>query len=86
MVLGEYHTQGIIATVSAIDAHPALKAASPQACIGDFFFDDFHHNGAFLLSYFRAISLFGTHKDQPTDKAWYKFPRLANSRSVSVFS
>ena len=51
---------GHYATVSTIEAHPALKAASPQACIGDFFFDDFHHNGAFLLSYFRAISLFGT--------------------------
>ena len=32
---------GHYATVSAIDAHPALKAASPQASIGDFFFDDF---------------------------------------------
>ena len=36
---------GFYSTYSAIDAHPALKAASPQACIGDFFFDDFHHNG-----------------------------------------
>jgi len=51
---------GHYATTSTIDAHPALKASSPQACIGDFYFDDFHHNGAFLLSYFRAISLFGT--------------------------
>ena len=76
---------GHYATVSAIDAHPALKAASPQACIGDFFFDDFHHNGAFLLSYFRAISLFGTHKDQPTDKAWYKFPNLETQDQYQFF-
>ena len=33
-----------------IDAHPALKAVSPQAPIGDWFLgDDFHHNGAFFL-------------------------------------
>ena len=49
---------GFYATYSAIDAHPALRAASPQACIGDFFFDDFHHNGAYLLSYFRATPVF----------------------------
>jgi putative CocE/NonD family hydrolase len=39
-------------TAAAIpDAHPALKASSPQAPISDFFFDDFHHQGAFLESY-----------------------------------
>ena len=76
---------GHYATVSAIDAHPALKAASPQACIGDFFFDDFHHNGAFLLSYFRAISLFGTYKDQPTDSAWYSFPKMDTQDQYQFF-
>lgn len=35
-----------------IDAHPALKAASPQASPADMFIgDDFHHNGAFRLTY-----------------------------------
>ncbi len=67
---------GFYTTYSTIDAHPALKAASPQACIGDFFFDDFHHNGAYLLSYFRATALFGTPKNKPTDAAWYKLPDL----------
>ncbi|QMU63677.1 MAG: CocE/NonD family hydrolase [Flavobacteriaceae bacterium] len=76
---------GYYATVSAIDAHPALKAASPQACIGDFFFDDFHHNGAFLLSYFRAISLFGTYKDTPTDTAWYSFPKMNTQDQYQFF-
>ena len=76
---------GHYATVSAIDAHPALKAASPQACIGDFFFDDFHHNGAFLLSYFRAISLFGAYKDQPTDTAWYSFPKMNSQDQYQFF-
>jgi len=76
---------GHYATVSTIDAHPALKAASPQACIGDFFFDDFHHNGAFLLSYFKAISLFGTYKDTPTDKAWYSFPEMNSNDQYQFF-
>lgn len=43
---------GWLALVGAIDPHPSLKAASEQACMGDLFLgDDFHHNGAFRLSY-----------------------------------
>tara|TARA_R110002012_G_scaffold247306_2_gene422976 strand:- start:546 stop:2444 length:1899 start_codon:yes stop_codon:yes gene_type:complete len=76
---------GYYSTYSTIDAHPALKAASPQACIGDFFFDDFHHNGAFMLSYFRAISLFGTEKNKPTDSAWYKTPDLKTKDQYQFF-
>ncbi|MDP3358662.1 MAG: CocE/NonD family hydrolase [Lutibacter sp.] len=76
---------GFYATYSAIDAHPALKAASPQACIGDFFFDDFHHNGAYLLSYFRATSLFGTPKDAPSDTAWYATPDLKTKDQYQFF-
>ena len=35
-----------------IDAHPALRAASPQASPDDMFLnDDFHHQGAFRFSY-----------------------------------
>lgn len=35
-----------------IDAHPALKASSPQASPSDMWVgDDFHHNGAFRLMY-----------------------------------
>ncbi len=76
---------GHYATVSTIDAHPALKAASPQASIADFFFDDFHHNGAFLLSYFRAVSLFGAYKDQPTDTAWYALPTMDSQDQYQFF-
>jgi len=76
---------GFYSTYSAIDAHPALKAASPQACIGDFFFDDFHHNGAYLLSYFRATSLFGTQKDKPTDSSWYKIPDIKTQDQYQFF-
>jgi len=53
------------------DAHPALKASSPQAPISDFFFDDFHHQGAYLQSYTAAFGVFGYQHDKPTDKSWY---------------
>ena len=43
---------GWLALVGSVDPHPALKASSEQACMGDLFLgDDFHHNGAFRLSY-----------------------------------
>ncbi|MBS1490703.1 MAG: CocE/NonD family hydrolase [Bacteroidetes bacterium] len=53
------------------DAHPALKASSPQAPISDFFFDDFHHQGAYLQSYTAAFAVFGYQHEKPTDKDWY---------------
>lgn len=65
---------GFYATYSLLSGHPALKAVSPQAPIGDFFFDDFHHNGAYLLSYWIATALFGHEKTTPVTKDWYQFP------------
>jgi uncharacterized protein len=41
---------GFYASFGAIHAHPALKCVSPQAPIGDWFFDDIHHHGAFFLA------------------------------------
>jgi putative CocE/NonD family hydrolase len=42
---------GFYTAIGMIDSHPALKAASPQAPISDWFMgDDIHHNGAFFLS------------------------------------
>jgi uncharacterized protein len=42
---------GFFAAAGAIDAHPALKAVSPQAPQADWFMgDDVHHNGAFFLT------------------------------------
>ena len=42
---------GFYAAAGMIDAHPALKAVSPQAPQADWFLgDDTHHNGAFLLA------------------------------------
>ena len=43
---------GYTALDAVSDPHPALKASSPQASPADMFLgDDFHHNGAFRLSY-----------------------------------
>ena len=43
---------GFLVTMGMIHPHPALKAVSEQACMGDVFLgDDFFHNGAFRLSY-----------------------------------
>jgi len=76
---------GFYATYSVLSGHPALKAASPQACIGDFFFDDFIHNGAYLLSYWRATAVFGYMKDQPTKEAWYEFPDIGTEDQYQFF-
>jgi putative CocE/NonD family hydrolase len=65
------------------DAHPALKASSPQAPISDFFFDDFHHNGALLQSYIAAFAVFGYQKDKPTTEAWYN-SEMARFRESKV--
>lgn len=64
---GHYTAAGMI------DAHPALKASSPQAPpIADFFFDDFHHQGAYLESYTAAFAVFGYQKDTLTREPWYQ--------------
>ncbi|TRZ42616.1 X-Pro dipeptidyl-peptidase [Robertkochia solimangrovi] len=76
---------GFYSTYSLLDAHPALKAVSPQACIGDFFFDDFHHNGAYLLSYWIATALFGYEKEQPVTSGWYEFPDIGTQDQYQFF-
>lgn len=76
---------GFYSTYSLLDAHPALKAVSPQAPIGDFFFDDFHHNGAYFLSYWRATALFGHEKEEPVSEAWYSLPDLGTDDQYQFF-
>ncbi|MGB3607672.1 MAG: CocE/NonD family hydrolase [Psychroserpens sp.] len=76
---------GFYATYALLSEHPALKASSPQACIGDFYFDDFIHNGAFLLSYWRATSVFGYMKDQPTKEPWYNYPEIGTEDQYQFF-
>ncbi|MBL0270433.1 MAG: CocE/NonD family hydrolase [Chitinophagaceae bacterium] len=62
---------GFYSAAALPDAHPALKAVSPQAPISDFFFDDFHHMGAYLQSYTAAFAVFGYQKKDTTRKDWY---------------
>lgn len=59
---------GFYAASAMIDAHPALKAVSPQAPIADWFEgDDFHHNGAFFLPHaFVFLASYGLHRPEPT--------------------
>ena len=59
---------GFYTTMGILSAHPALKAASPQAPIADWFMgDDFHHNGAFFLPHaFNFFSIFGQPRPKPT--------------------
>jgi putative CocE/NonD family hydrolase len=64
---------GFYAAQAAVDAHPALKAVSPQAPVTDWFMgDDFHHNGAlFLADAFDFYASFGKPRPKPTPKiAW----------------
>lgn len=51
--------------MGALEPHPALKAISPQASPADMWLgDDFHHNGAFRLSYgFEYAAMMESSKD-----------------------
>ncbi len=62
---------GFYSAAALPDAHPALKAVSPQAPVSDFFFDDFHHMGAYLQSYTPAFAVFGYQKKDTTRQDWY---------------
>ncbi len=66
---------GFYAAASLIDAHPALKAVSPQAPLVDWFLgDDVHHNGAlFLQQEFNFDITFGLARPAPTTKSNPRF-------------
>lgn len=61
---------GYYSTNAAIDAHPAVKAVSPQAPIADWFIgDDFHHHGAFWLPHaFNFYAVFGLPRPKPVQE------------------
>ena len=69
---------GFYTAAGMIDAHPALKAVSPQAPVTDWFIgDDWHHNGAFFLPHmfnFMAASI------GPRPEPTKKFDRHVRSR------
>ena len=59
---------GFFTAAALVNAHPALKAASPQAPQADWFLgDDVHHHGAFLLaSAFEFFATSGLARPKPT--------------------
>ncbi|HWW38323.1 CocE/NonD family hydrolase [Pedobacter sp.] len=77
---------GFYSTTSLPNAHPALKAVSPQAPVTDWFRgDDFHHNGVlFLADAFSFYSGFGVPRPKPItpDKGpkGFEFPIKDNYR------
>lgn len=65
---------GYLALDASVDPHPALKASSPQASPADMFIgDDFHHNGAFRLSYGFEYSYLL--ENDPTTSSDFPFPQ-----------
>jgi uncharacterized protein len=71
---------GWLTVIAMLDPHPALKAVSPRASPADMFIgDDFHHNGAFRLSYgFEYATMMETSKEispfdfkDPDTYDWY---------------
>ncbi len=58
---------GFYASAGMIEAHPNLIAVSPQAPVGDWYFDDFLHNGAFFLAHaFRWLGNNAADRPMPT--------------------
>ena len=58
---------GFYTSAGMIDHHPSLVAASPQAPIADWYFDDFMHHGAFFQMHaFNFFSMFGLPRPMPS--------------------
>ncbi len=70
---------GFYAAMACIDAHPALKAASPQAPIADWWVDDdMHHYGALSLQMsVNFFSGFGIKRDSLTTRWPHRLPRIS---------
>ncbi|HEX6812955.1 MAG TPA: CocE/NonD family hydrolase [Planctomycetota bacterium] len=76
--------------MAAVEPHPALRAISPQASPADMWLgDDFHHNGAFRLSYgFEYAAMMETGKGQApfrfdTDDTFDWYLRLGSLKHVN---
>jgi hypothetical protein len=75
---------GFYVTAAIPEAHPALVASLPQAPIGDFFFDDLHHHGAFTLPYWILTPLTGVQKTGLETDDWWNLPQ-PNTRDAYQF-
>lgn len=78
---------GFYTTMTAIDAHPALKIASPQAPVNDWFMgDDRHHNGAFfLMGTFAFLSSYGAPRPEPGPKGTPGFSAYGTPDSYEFY-
>ncbi|TRX25059.1 CocE/NonD family hydrolase [Flavobacterium franklandianum] len=86
--IGQYGTSypGFYTAAGTLANHPALVASSPQAPVSDFFFDDFHHNGAFSMGYFKTFPVFGVQKTKAETKDWYSDQMIkSTSKDGSIF-
>src|SRR5450759_353918 len=70
---------GFFTTAGILSRHPALKAASPQAPVTDFYFEDFHHNGVLTQGYFYTYPVFGFDPPAPTAQPWFA-PKMISER------
>ena len=65
---------GFYCSAGMIDSHPALAAVSPQAPIADWFWDDMHRHGAFVLPLaFNFFATFGQPRPEPTTEKADRF-------------
>ncbi len=62
---------GYYAGLAARSHHPAVAAISLQAPVADFYFEDFHRNGALTLGSFYAYPVFGVPRDAPGASHWW---------------
>ena len=79
---------GWLVTQALLEPHPALKAASEQASPDDMFInDDFHHNGAFRLSYgFEYSALLETSKEKNTNFKFNQYDTYSWYLSLGALS
>ena len=79
---------GWLVTQALLEPHPALMAASEQASPDDMFInDDFHHNGAFRLSYgFEYTALLESSKEQNTNFAFDQYDTYSWYLSLGALS
>lgn len=76
---------GFYAMMAGVDAHPAVKAISPQAPVTDWFMgDDVHHNGVMMLAdSFNLMPMFG-HKTHTPSTEWPE--RLEHDNSPDQYT
>ncbi len=74
---------GFYATAALPNAHPALKAASPQAPVTDEFEgDDAYHRGAFfLMDNFSFMNNF----DSPRSAPWTRYPNIFKQNNKNAY-